>query len=209
MPYDPSLPWEERVHTSVASSLNNLRPKADPETAKETYIDCLIIHSPMRSFPDTLTVWRTLETYVPHQIRSLGISNVDFTTLQALHKESTIKPVAVQNRFYADTDYDVDLRQFCVSNGIMYESFWTLTGNPNLLRSAPVEMLSKNVGVSRQVALYALVMSLGVAPLNGTTNSERMKSDLLDISKVGEWAEGQGGEEWKRISEEFRSNVED
>jgi diketogulonate reductase-like aldo/keto reductase len=204
MPYDPQLPLEEQVHTSIASSLQNLRPRADPSSATETYIDCLLLHSPMRSFSDTLKVWRVMESYVPNQLRALGISNVDYETLQSLYEQSTVKPLAVQNRFYADTHYDAPIREFCKEKGIIFESFWTLTGNPRLLRSEVVESLSQLVGVSRQVALYALVLDLGVAPLNGTTNTERMKSDLVDVMKVAEWAQEGGGKEWGEVTKRFQ-----
>jgi diketogulonate reductase-like aldo/keto reductase len=204
MPYDARLPLEEQVHTSVASSLQNLRPRIETSSATETYIDCLLLHSPMRLFSDTLKAWRVLESYVPTQLRALGISNVDYDTLKNLYEQSTVKPLVVQNRFYADTDYDAPIREFCTEKGIIFESFWTLTGNPSLLRSEVVETLSQRVGVTKQVALYALVSQLGVTPLNGTTNAERMKSDLMDVGKVAEWAQKDEGKEWTQITRDFQ-----
>jgi diketogulonate reductase-like aldo/keto reductase len=205
MPYDPRLPLEQQVHTSIASSLQNLRPKAEISSETETYIDCLLLHSPMRSFSDTLKVWRVMESYVPAQLRALGISNIDYETLKNLYEHSTVKPLVVQNRFYADTYYDNPIREFCTEKGIVFESFWTLTGNPRLLRSELVESLSQRVGVSTHVALYALVIDLGIAPLNGTTNTERMKSDLVDVVKVAEWAQKDGGKQWGDIKNHFQT----
>jgi diketogulonate reductase-like aldo/keto reductase len=203
MPYDPLGPLKEQVHTSIASSLKNLRPENNISSATETYIDCLLLHSPMRSFADTMNVWRVMESYIP-SVRALGISNVDFETLVNLYNESTIKPTVVQNRFYADTYYDEPIRKFCDEKGIVFESFWTLTGNPKLLQSEPVVFISESVGVSKQVALYALAINLGIAPLNGTTKSERMKSDLVDIQKVSDWAQKNEGTEWGKVANQFQ-----
>ena len=44
-----------------------------------------------------------------------------------------VKPVVLQNRFYAEQSYDVRLRKFCTEHGVTYQSFWTLTANPDLL----------------------------------------------------------------------------
>ena len=39
----------------------------------------------------------------------------------------------LQNRFYVDSGYDLELRQFCREQGITYQTFWTLTANPHVL----------------------------------------------------------------------------
>lgn len=88
----------------------------------------------------------------------------------------------------------------------MYQSFWTLTGNPKLLASEPVQSLSKLASVSKEVALYSLVISLGIAPLNGTTNSGRMKSDLEDLAKVRNWTNVYG-EKWGTIVAQFKDAI--
>ncbi|KAI4656865.1 uncharacterized protein J4E78_006756 [Alternaria triticimaculans] len=138
MPYDPEAPLYTQMHTSVASSLRNLRYN---ESDDESYVDCLLLHSPLPTIDQTLQAWKLLESYVPDKIRSLGISNVSLPILQAIHENATIKPSVVQNRFYPQTRYDVPLRAFCREHDIMYQSFWTLTGNPSLIRSEPVTAL--------------------------------------------------------------------
>lgn len=206
MPYDPSATLETQVHTSVASSLKNLRLKNDSEEG--SYIDCLLLHSPLPTIEQTLQAWKILESYVPDKIRSLGISNVTLPILQAIHENSAVKPSVVQNRFYPQTRYDVPLRAFCAQHGIMYESFWTLTGNPRLLKSEPVAMLAKSAEVSSSVALYALVMDQGIVVLNGTTSAEHMVADLTGIREVREWAASRG-KEWLQITEAFRNSIEE
>lgn len=49
--------------------------------------------------------------------------------------------------------------------------------------------------VSREVALYALVLGLqGTTVLNGTTS--HMQEDLEGVKRVGRWAEGDGKDVW-------------
>ncbi|KAL1801537.1 hypothetical protein ACET3X_001879 [Alternaria dauci] len=200
MPYDHQSPLDVQIHTSVASSLKNLRHDHDSEN--ESYIDCLLLHSPLPTNDQTLQAWRLLESYVPHKIRSLGISNVSLPVLQDLWLHAQVKPAVVQNRFYPDTYYDVELREFCRLNDIVYQSFWTLTGNPGLLKSKPVAALAKATDVGLPVALYALVMDQGIVVLNGTTSTEHMRGDLDGIRKVREWAK-LNEKEFESISEGF------
>jgi diketogulonate reductase-like aldo/keto reductase len=186
MPYDPEAPLEEQIHTSVASSLKNLRHEAESEDT--SYVDCLLLHSPLPTVEQTLQAWKLLESYVPTQIRTIGISNVTLPVLQAIYKNATIKPSVVQNRFYPQTRYDLPLRAFCTEHNIMYQSFWTLTGNPSLLKSKPIAALAQAAEVDIAVALYALVMEQGIVVLNGSTSTEHMRGDLDSIQTVREWA---------------------
>lgn len=119
-----------------------------------------------------------------------------------------VKPSVVQNRFFADTRYEVQMRRFCRDHGVVFQSFWTLTANPGLLKSAPVADLARETGVSIQVALYALVVALeNVTVLDGTTNAKRMVEDLEGLESVGKWAEGHGRGEWQRVLGAFKKLV--
>ncbi|KAL1632961.1 hypothetical protein SLS56_003247 [Neofusicoccum ribis] len=208
MPYSPDEPVATQVHTSVKSSLLNLRPADDANDTDASYIDCLLLHSPLPTMRQTLEAWRTLETYVPHKIRHLGISNVSQTILEVIYRSSTVKPAVVQNRFYAETGYDVPLRRFCRENGIVYESFWTLTGNPHLLKLTPVTMLAQFARVSEEVALYALVMAAEIVVLNGTTNADRMREDLEGVKRVQEWSKDKE-DSWNTILGDFKHMIGD
>ncbi|KAF2269607.1 aldo-keto reductase-like protein [Lojkania enalia] len=205
MPYQPTDPLETQIRTSVASSLKNLRPNEDSEVG--SYIDCLLLHSPLQTIQQTLQVWQILEAYVPDKIRYLGISNVSLPILQVIQREAKVKPSVVQNRFYPATKYDAPLRAFCCEHGIKYQSFWTLTGNPKLLSSDPVSILGKAVGLSNSIALYALVMDLGIVVLNGTTSAQHMGEDLAGIKVTREWAK-EHVDLWGRITDEFGSLIE-
>ncbi|KAF1815000.1 aldo-keto reductase-like protein [Eremomyces bilateralis CBS 781.70] len=206
IPYNPDDELQVQIETSVKSSFRNLRPREETESENETYIDCLLLHSPLDTLESTVQAWKVLESYVPKRIRHLGISNVDLQILQGLYDSVEIKPAVVQNRFIPMTGYDVELREFCADKGIMYESFWTLTGNPNLLRLESVQDLAAKVRVAPEVGCYALVMALGITTLNGTTSTEHMKDDLAGVLKVQEWA-SEHPEEWQKAKDSFRTFI--
>lgn len=209
MPYDPSATVTDQVHASIKSSLHNLRSKVDPESVHETYIDTVIIHSPLSTLAQTLEAWHALETYVPHHIRNLGISNCTLGILRELviSPQTTVKPSVVQNRFYEDTLFDVPLRAFCRKNQIIYQSFWTLTANPDLVRSEPVQQLAQHVNITPAAAFYTLVMGLkDVAVLNGTKNESRMKEDLSAPKLVEDFTQKKP-ELWQQILTDFRGLI--
>ena len=119
VPYDPKAPLPDQVAQSIAASLKNLRTD---------YLDCVLLHSPMPTMAQTLSVWSTLESFVDNgQIRQLGISNCyRLADLEGLYRASRNKPAVLQNRFYADTQYDREIRIYCNQSHIIYQSFWTL-----------------------------------------------------------------------------------
>lgn len=209
MPYDPETSVTEQVHTSIKSSLYNLRPSSDTASVDDAYIDTLVIHSPLRTMELTLEAWSALEAYVPHRIRNLGISNCSLSVLRELNDspQVKVKPAVVQNRFYEDTYFDVSLRAFCREHQIIYQSFWTLTANPDLVRSTPVQQLATRANISPAAALYALVMGLGnVTVLNGTKHEGRMGEDLAAPKRVEEFTQAQP-EQWQQILTGFKALI--
>lgn len=195
LPYDPSTSITEQVKASVASSLHNLR---HTENAEDSYIDCLVLHSPLPTIKQTMEAWNAMSSFVPTKVHSLGISNTSLPILQHIWSNSTVKPTVVQNRFYAATGWDIRLREFCTGNGIEYQSFWTLTGNPELLHGQLVKMAAEQVGVSAEVTLYSLVQGLGITPTNGTTS--HIESDVDELSKLEHWkAEGRNSATWEKF----------
>ena len=176
IPYDPAAPLAQQVERSFAVSCANLRTD---------YIDSYVLHSPLFPFARLLTVWRTMEGIARNGgARQLGISNCyDLRTLERLHEEAEVRPAVLQNRFYADTGYDAELRAFCDAHGIRYQSFWSLTANPHLLGSEPVIRAAMRRGVETPQIFYAYLMGKGIVPLDGTTSEAHMKEDLaaLDI----------------------------
>lgn len=201
-----NAPLVDKVHQSIQSSLRHFSIKDE----ENPYLDSVVMHSPLDTLQDTITAWTTLQTYTPHKIRNLGISNVDLGTLQALCDSSatTIKPAVVQNRFHEGTDFEPDLRAFCRSNNIVFQSFWTLSANPRLVKSPPVREVAQGAGVAVPAAYYSLVMGLeGITVLDGTTNEDHMREDLEGIEKVGLWAEGEGAPNWAAALRAFKTLI--
>jgi diketogulonate reductase-like aldo/keto reductase len=175
VPYDPKAPLSAQVAQSIAASLKNLQ--AD-------YLDCVLLHSPMPTMAQTLVVWNTLESFVDTgQIRQLGISNCyGLADLQSLRRASRIKPAVLQNRFYADTHYDREIRIYCHQSDIIYQSFWTLSANPHLLTHKTMTALAGKHNRTTAQILFRYLVSIGVVPLTGTKSEAHMRDDLAIFS---------------------------
>jgi diketogulonate reductase-like aldo/keto reductase len=171
IPYDPRAPQADQVSQSIAVSLRNLQTD---------YLDCVLLHSPMPTMAETQTVWRALETWVDAgRIRQLGISNCDeLDDLQCLYDGARIKPAVVQNRFYADTRYDHEIRAFCGRRDMVYQSFWTLSANPHLLTHGTMTVIASTHHRSAAQILFRYLTQAGVVPLTGTKSEIHMREDL-------------------------------
>ncbi|RCI16565.1 hypothetical protein L249_2434 [Ophiocordyceps polyrhachis-furcata BCC 54312] len=205
-PYDLCAPLVDMVRQSVGSSLRSFTVPG-----QEPYLDSLFLHTPMKDLQDTVTVWRTLESYVPHQIRSLGICNVTLDVIRALHHGMTVKPSFVQNPLDKHRGFDADLRRFCRQRDMVFQSFWTLTANTDLAQSQVVRHVAQMAGVQLVPAYFSLVLGLGaIAILDGTTQEENMMSDLQGVEKVSAWAQGaEGSLIWQAALVDFKKLVGD
>lgn len=194
------------MESSVNSSLFNLRPKeSEGNVDDEAYIDCIILHSPLENLSLTLEAWRAMEKFVPHKVLALGVSNISLAVLTSLYKFATIKPSVVQNRFFPGTRFDSAVRQFCREKNIIYQAFWTLSANPELLFSDPVSLIARSVTIAIETALYALILGIGnIAVLNGTTAESRMASDREGLAKLEQWkVEKDNAATWRTALEAF------
>lgn len=176
MPYLESDEIEIQVEKSFETSKKNL---------KTDFINAYILHSPV--FPGTKLqrVWQKMEEfYDKKEVGQLGISNCyDLDVLVYLYNNAKIKPSIVQNRFYAQSGYDKKLRGFCKQNNITYESFWSLTANPNILSSEVLENLCNKYQKGVAEIFYRFLNHINIVPLNGTTSTKHMIEDL----KIGEF----------------------
>lgn len=155
IPYDPTTPLQVQVITSVANSLKNLNHDPSPaDPTSHAYLDCLILHAPLRNPESTLEVWDYISSLVPHPVRHLGISNVSLPMLELLYEHMRVKPSIVQNAFHGGRGYDVELRAFCKDKGITYQGFWVLKKNASLLQSLPVKACADAADVSTEASLY-------------------------------------------------------
>lgn len=171
IPYDPHAAVAEQVAESFESSLANLQTD---------YVDSFVLHSPLREPAQMAEAWQAMEAIVDSgRAQQLGISNCyDLDYLTQLHAAARVKPAVVQNRFYADTGYDREIRAFCAANGLIYQSFWTLTANPHVLGSDEVRALAERHGRTQAQVLFRYLTQEGVVPLTGTTDPAHMREDL-------------------------------
>ena len=171
VPYDPRASLSEQVAQSFERSLRNLRTD---------YLDGLLLHSPYPADEDTLAVWRAMERlYDQGGVRQLGVSNFyDISRLEALYRNARIKPAVIQNRFYAKTRYDRDIRAFCKKSGLVYQSFWTLTANPEILAAPAMSELAAKHGQSPAQLFFRYLTQMDIVCLTGTSSKEHMKQDL-------------------------------
>ncbi|OCK75813.1 hypothetical protein K432DRAFT_161419 [Lepidopterella palustris CBS 459.81] len=102
---------------------------------------------------EPLQAWKILESYVPHGVHKLGISNFKLSMLETIHNQAFVKPFVVQIGPIRRTDTMLKPAKFCRENNIMYQSFGTLTGNPHLLKSEAASALGGAAEVSESVAL--------------------------------------------------------
>ena len=173
IPYDPQASLTAQVNQSFESSLRNL---------KTDRVDSYLLHGPY-SYPglgaQDWEVWNAIEAiYNSGRAGMIGISNVNALQLSDLIGKANIKPMAVQNRCFANRGWDRDVRMICLKHGIMYEGFSLLTANPSVLRHPQVITMAKRLGAETPQIIFRFAMQAGMVPLTGTTNLEHMKEDL-------------------------------
>lgn len=171
VPYDPNASLSVQVLQSVTVSLRNLQTK---------YVDCLLLHSPLANSRQTMEVWRAMESLIDNgTVLQIGISNCyALESLRALHAAARIKPHVVQNRFHDRTGYDREIRAFCRSNRITYQSFWTLTANPHILAHSITRKLATEYSRTPAQILFRYLTQADVVPLTGTRSAVHMREDL-------------------------------
>lgn len=177
----------------------------------EAYLDSYVLHSPLTTLERTLKVWATMESFVHlGLVRQIGISNVyDPDIFQAIARTTRIPPSVVQNRWHYTTGHDVALLSLLSPtlspndyasgkrDAVVYQPFWSLTGNPNLLASVEVQDLAIRKGWTPQQTVYAFLASgmnipgLTVTVLSGTTSEQHM------VEAVKAVHEGQREDTWE------------
>ena len=176
MPYLANDEIEIQVEKSFETSKKNL---------KTDFLNAYILHSPVYPGSKLQRVWQKMEEfYDKKEVGALGISNCyDLDVLKYLFNNAKVKPSIVQNRFYAQSGYDKELRAFCKQNNITYESFWSLTANPDILISEVLQNLINKYQKSAAEIFYRFLNHIEIVPLNGTTSKKHMMEDL----KIGEF----------------------
>jgi diketogulonate reductase-like aldo/keto reductase len=171
IPYDAKASLAEQVAQSFQRSLKNLQT---------TYLDCLILHSPLANPQHTMEAWQAMELIFHNgAVKQLGISNCyDLQQFEFLYQNAVVKPAVIQNRFYAQTQYDHTILAFCQQNGIIYQSFWTLTANPNILTHTTLQTLAAHYQCTTAQIFFRYLNQIDIIPLTGTSSETHIKEDL-------------------------------
>ncbi len=173
LPYDPQADFPTQVRQSCASSLQHLRTDS---------LDSYILHGPSvaRGLSDAdYQVWKEMEALCREgKTTFIGVSNVSLGQLRLLVQAAEIPPRFVQNRCFAVTQWDRDVREFCAAQNIIYQGFSLLTANPQLFREPDMIKLARRHQKTVAQVIFRFAQQVGMLPLTGTTDDSHMREDL-------------------------------
>ncbi|KAK4204791.1 hypothetical protein QBC40DRAFT_261402 [Triangularia verruculosa] len=155
IPFNPDQSIEDQVKESIQQTLDHL---------DIDYLDVFFLHAPFEDEKDNLVAWRVFETFVPHKLRQLGLSNFPASQLSNLYDNIHISQANLCTKYIHQAKR---LRPHKV------------------LESEFVVSFSQKLNVGKQLGLYNLVLGLGdTLVLNGTTKVEQMELDVQKITEV-------------------------
>ncbi len=173
LPYDPRASIAAQVQQSFASSLEHLQVEA---------IDSYVLHGPSRrhGLGDVdREAWEAMESlHSSGKARALGISNVAIDQLEELCTLASVRPRFVQNRCFARTGWDRDVRAFCRDHDIAYQGFSLLTANGRELQTEEFRRIVERARRTPAQVVFRFAIQAGMVPLTGTTNPSHMSEDL-------------------------------
>jgi diketogulonate reductase-like aldo/keto reductase len=173
LPYDPQADFPTQVRQSFASSLQHLRTDS---------IDSYVLHGPSvaRGLSDAdYQVWKEMEALCREgKTTFIGVSNVSLGQLRMLVQAAEVPPRFVQNRCFAVTQWDREVREFCAGQNIIYQGFSLLTANPQLFREPDMINLAKRHQKTIAQVIFRFAQQVGMLPLTGTTDGSHMNEDL-------------------------------
>jgi diketogulonate reductase-like aldo/keto reductase len=173
LPYDPTADLSTQVAQSLASSLEHLGTD---------HVDSYVLHGPASGAgwtPHDAEVWRAMaRERDAGRVRLLGVSNLSLRHLEALEASGAEHPAFVQNRCFARTGWDRQVRVFCAQRSIVYQGFSLLTANPEVLRHPLVAGITARAMATPAQVVFRFAQTIGMLPLTGTTDAEHMKQDL-------------------------------
>jgi diketogulonate reductase-like aldo/keto reductase len=173
LPYDPAATVRVQVAQSMASSLEHLGTD---------YVDGFFLHGPASGYDWTdydSQVWQAMQKERDAgRARLLGVSNVSLPHLEAMAQAHSELPAFVQNRCFARTGWDREVRHFCGKHSIVYQGFSLLTANVEILHHSLLTSLAARSGATPAQIVFAFARSIGMLPLTGTSDANHMKDDL-------------------------------
>ena len=173
LPYDPKAPIPVQVEQSFASSIEHLGIEC---------LDSYLLHGPSTRTgltPADWAAWRAMEAICKSgRTRTIGVSNFTLEQLEDLLREARVQPRFVQNRCYAAQGWDRRLREFCRSNGSIYQGFSLLTANRDVLARPELARIAQRHDRTIHQIVFRFALEVGMIPLTGTTDAIHMCADL-------------------------------
>jgi diketogulonate reductase-like aldo/keto reductase len=179
LPYDPKAPVATQVEQSFQSSLEHFETE---------YLDSYLLHGPTsrgKLSAQDIEAWRAIEALAESgRARFIGVSNFTAAQLEQLVALAQVKPRFVQNRCYARTGWDREVRALCGRHGVVYQGFSLLTANRQEQESKPMQELSRRLQRTPAELVFAFARQVGMLPLTGSSSAEHLRQDLgaLELS---------------------------
>jgi diketogulonate reductase-like aldo/keto reductase len=179
LPYDPDATVSAQVSQSLSSSLEHLGTD---------YVDSFVLHGPASNYEWTeadAEVWEAMsKEWTTGRTRFLGVSNIPLRQLDQMAAAHSAVPAFVQNRCFARTGWDRDVRHFCKSRNILYQGFSLLTANVEVLQHPAIGDIAERTNATPAQIIFAFARMIGMLPLTGTSNSGHMQQDLASRDVV-------------------------
>lgn len=183
LPYDPKAPIATQVEQSFQSSLEHF---------ETDYLDSYLLHGPTtrgKLAAADIAAWRAIESLAQSgRARFVGVSNFTAAQLEELVGLAEVAPKFVQNRCYARTGWDRDVRAVCHRHGVVYQGFSLLTANREELASKPLRELARRSKREPAELVFAFARQVGMLPLTGSSSAEHLRLDLgalaLELSRA-------------------------
>jgi len=173
LPYDPAADLGTQVGQSMASSLEHLGTDR---------VDSFVLHGPASGYgwtDEDAETWAAMRSERDAgRTRWLGVSNVSLRHLQQMAAAGGEPPTFVQNRCFARSGWDRQVRAFCVERGIVYQGFSLLTANVEVLRHPLVARIAQRNHATPAQVVFRFAHAVGMLPLTGTTDGAHMRQDL-------------------------------
>jgi diketogulonate reductase-like aldo/keto reductase len=179
LPYNPEADLSTQVAQSLTSSLEHLGTD---------YIDSYLLHGPASShgwMGEDAEVWAAMvNERTAGRTQLLGVSNVSLRQLERMAASGAEAPAFVQNRCFARTGWDRDVRAFCRARQIIYQGFSLLTANTEVLRHRLVAGIAARSNATAAQVVFRFALAVGILPLTGSANPEHMKQALVSRELV-------------------------
>jgi diketogulonate reductase-like aldo/keto reductase len=128
-------------------------------------------------------VWKEMAAlHRAGKARAIGVSNVSLGQLRMLLEAETLPPSFVQNRCFAVSYWDRDVRALCAERGMVYQGFSLLTANAQLLGGPEMVAMARRHGKTIAQLVFRFAQQVGMLPLTGTTDVGHMREDLASSS---------------------------